>query len=223
MRNATSTSFNHGQMCCAGSRIFVQAGIYDEFLQRFTAKARAIRLGDPFAAESDQGPQISQTQYDRIMGYIQSGVDAGARVHYGGNRHGDVGYFVQPTVFVDTKPDMKIVREEIFGPANDSTYGLAAAVFSQDINRAIDTAHRLQAGTAWVRAYPRHVWQVFVCVMLMVTSVGGGCQINCTNMVHPAIPFGGYKQSGIGREMGLDGLEAYTNVKAVHVNLGHSI
>jgi aldehyde dehydrogenase (NAD+) len=201
--------WNHGQACCAGSRIFVQAKIYDEFLKRFTAKTQSLKVGDPFAKESYQGPQVSKQQYDRIMGYIESGKAEGATVHAGGNRHGNEGYFIQPTIFTNTKPDMKIVREEIFGPvgvvikfeddddvirqANDTSYGLASAVFSQNINRAIKTAHKLQAGTAW---------------------------INCVNSVNFQVPFGGYKQSGIGRECGEYALENYTNIKAVHINLG---
>jgi len=202
--------WNHGQACCAGSRIFVQAGIYDEFMKRFTAKARSIQVGDPFGKGIDQGPQVSQIQYDRIMGYIESGKKDGATLLQGGNRHGNEGYFIEPTIFTDVKPDMQIVKEEIFGPvgvvikftdeadvikqANDTLYGLAAAVFTQNINRAIETAHKLQAGTAW---------------------------INCVNQLHTQVPFGGYKQSGIGREMGEYALANYTNVKAVHVNLGH--
>jgi aldehyde dehydrogenase (NAD+) len=202
--------WNHGQACCAGSRIFVQAGIYDEFLKRFLAKANSINVGDPFGEGVDQGPQVSQIQYDRIMGYIESGKKEGATLIHGGDRHGTDGYFINPTVFTDVKPDMKIVKEEIFGPvgvvikfeteadvikqANDTLYGLAAAVFTQNITRAIETAHKLQAGTAW---------------------------INCVNQLHTQVPFGGYKQSGIGREMGEYALANYTNVKAVHVNLGH--
>ncbi|GLB45581.1 putative aldehyde dehydrogenase [Lyophyllum shimeji] len=190
--------WNHGQACCAGSRIFVQAGIYDEFLKRFTARAQAIKLGDPFNPETNQGPQVSQIQYDRIMNYIESGKQAGAKVHLGGDRFGTEGYFINPTIFTDTTPDMKIVQEEIFGPvgvviksedeedvlrqANDTMYGLAAAVFSQNLNRALQTAHKLKAGTAWV---------------------------NCVNHVHPNVPFGGYKQSGIGRELGEYALHQY--------------
>ncbi|KAI0246873.1 aldehyde dehydrogenase [Lactifluus subvellereus] len=204
--------WNHGQCCCAGSRIFVQSGIYDEFLRRFTAKSQSIKLGDPFATDSQQGPQVSQIQFDRIMGYINSGKQDGARVHLGGERHGTEGYWIQPTIFTDTRPDMRIVKEEIFGPvgvvikfedeedvlrqANDTMYGLAAAVFTQDITRGIRFAHRLHAGTAW---------------------------INCINSLHPNVPFGGYKQSGIGRECGEYALNNYTNVKAVHVNLGQCI
>jgi len=204
--------WNQGQACCAGSRIYVQTGIYDRFLEAFTKKAQSLKLGDPFAPDSYQGPQVSQQQFDRIMGYIESGKQDGATVHYGGERHGTEGYWIQPTIFTNAKPDMKIVQEEIFGPvgvvikfedeedvlrqANDTQYGLAAAVFTQDIKRGIDTAHRLHAGTAW---------------------------INCVNSVLPNVPFGGYKQSGIGRELGEYALHNYTNVKAVQINLGANI
>ncbi|KAF7378153.1 Aldehyde dehydrogenase [Mycena sanguinolenta] len=217
--------WNHGQACCAGSRIYVQEGIYDKFLEMLTERTKKISVGDPFKPGVDQGPQVSQQQYDvsvflppsspsstspRIMDYINSGKKDGAKVHIGGNRHGTEGYFIEPTIFTETKEDMKIVKEEIFGPvgvvikfkdeadvlrqANDTVYGLASAVFTQDINRAIETAHKLQAGTAW---------------------------INCVNHLHANVPFGGFKQSGIGRELGEYALHNYTNVKAVHVNLGH--
>src|SRR6201999_519431 len=109
-------SFNHGQVCCAGSRIFVQAGIYDKFVEKFTASSKALKLGDPFNADTYQGPQVSQQQFDRIMGYIESGKQQGATLHLGGKRHGTEGYFIEPTIFTDIKPDMKIVQEEIFGP-----------------------------------------------------------------------------------------------------------
>ncbi|KAI0059770.1 aldehyde dehydrogenase [Artomyces pyxidatus] len=204
--------WNHGQACCAGSRIYVQSQIYDQFLEAFTKKALSLKLGDPFAVDSYQGPQVSQVQYDRIMSYIDSGKQQGATVHLGGERHGTEGFWIQPTIFTDTTPDMRIVREEIFGPvgvvikfedeedvvrqANDTMYGLAAAVFTKDITRGIQVAHRLQAGTVWV---------------------------NCINQVHVNVPFGGYKQSGVGRELGEYALNNYTNVKAVHVNLGHTI
>lgn len=199
----------HGQACCAGSRIFVQSGIYDKFLEKFTAHAKAMRLGDPFATDVDQGPQISEAQCNRIMGYIESGRKDGAKVHLGGNRFGEKGFYIEPTIFVDAKPDMKIVREEIFGPvgviikfedeadvirqANDTFYGLAAAVFTKDLKRAMETAHKLKAGTVWV---------------------------NCYHNFHPTVPFGGFKQSGIGRELGEYALQHYTNVKSVSINLG---
>ncbi|KAI6042818.1 aldehyde dehydrogenase [Pisolithus marmoratus] len=201
--------FNQGQCCIAGSRIFVQEGIYDEFLERFTEKSRSIKIGDPFAADTFQGPQVSKIQYDRIMEYIESGKKDGAKVHIGGERHGSEGYFIQPTIFLDTNPDMRIVKEEIFGPvsvvikfkdeedvvrqANDTVYGLAAAVFTKDVNRAITTAHKLKAGSVWV---------------------------NCYGVGSPNVPFGGFKQSGIGRELGEYALNHYTEVKAVNVNLG---
>ncbi|OJA12632.1 hypothetical protein AZE42_04484 [Rhizopogon vesiculosus] len=204
--------FNHGQTCCAGSRIFVQEGIYDEFLKRFTEKTRSIKVGDPFAPDTFQGPQVSEVQFNRIMSYIESGKQAGAKVVVGGERQGTEGYFIQPTVFTNVNPSMKIVQEEIFGPvgvvikfkdeddvikqANDTVYGLASAVFTQNLNRAINTAHRLKAGTAW---------------------------INCVNSLNANVPFGGFKQSGIGRELGEYALHNYTSVKAVHVNLGHKM
>ncbi|THH27889.1 hypothetical protein EUX98_g6300 [Antrodiella citrinella] len=204
--------WNHGQACCAGSRIFVHAKVYDEFLVKFTEKAKSLKIGDPFGIGTYQGPQVSQIQFDRIMGYIDSGKEQGATVHLGGERHGEEGYFIKPTIFTDVKPDMKIVQEEIFGPvgvvikfdndedvlrqANDTMYGLAAAVFSKNIDRALQVAHKLKAGTAWV---------------------------NCINQLHPQVPFGGFKQSGIGRELGEYALENYTAVKAVHVNFSLNV
>ncbi|KAH0828790.1 aldehyde dehydrogenase domain-containing protein [Lanmaoa asiatica] len=201
--------FNHGQNCSAGSRIFVQEGIYGEFLKQFTEQALAIKVGDPFAEETYQGPQVSKTQFERIMGYIESGKRDGATVHIGGKRIGDEGYFIQPTIFTECQPQMKIVQEEIFGPvacvlkfrteeevieqANNTTYGLAASVFTKDIDRGFRVAHALEVGNMW---------------------------INCSNQAEIQMPFGGYKQSGIGRELGEYALENYTNVKAVHVNLG---
>ncbi|KZV88177.1 aldehyde dehydrogenase [Exidia glandulosa HHB12029] len=200
--------FNHGQCCCAGSRVYVQASIYDKFVEQFKAHVQTLKVGDPFDKETFQGPQVSQIQFDRIMGYIEHGKEAGATVALGGKRHGTEGYFIEPTVFTDVKPEMKIVQEEIFGPvvvlakfededdivhqANDTVYGLAAAVFSSNVSRALTVAQRLRAGTVWVNHY---------------------------NKLHPQIPFGGFKQSGIGRELGKYALANYTNVKAVQVNL----
>lgn len=158
--------FNHGQTCCAGSRIFVQEGIYDKFLEAFKKRAEANKVGDPFHPETFQGPQVSKVQFDRIMGYIQSGKDDGATIVTGGGRHGDKGYFIQPTIFADVRPDMKIMREEIFGPVcaiakfsteeevirmgNDTAYGLAASVHTKDLNTAIRVSNGLKAGTVWV-------------------------------------------------------------------------
>ncbi|KAG6876991.1 hypothetical protein C0992_011139 [Termitomyces sp. T32_za158] len=182
-----------GQACTAGSRIFVQEGIYEEFLTKFTAitKNFAAATGDPFGIGTQHGPQISQVQFDRVMSYIESGKQDGATVHTGGTRHGDKGYFIEPTIFTDVKPEMKIFQEEIFGPvgvvtkfkteeevieaANNTTYGLGCHIFSQNISRALRVAHSLEAGSAWV---------------------------NCAQSVDKAVPFGGYKQSGIGRELG---------------------
>ncbi|KAK0441787.1 aldehyde dehydrogenase [Desarmillaria tabescens] len=204
--------WNHGQACCAGSRIFVQSGIYGEFLKRFTEKSKAIKVGDPFDEDSFQGPMVSKRQFDRVMNFIDLGKNQGATIHLGGERHGAKGYFIQPTIFTDTTPDMDIVQEEIFGPisciikfedeedvvrqANDTFYGLAAAVFTKDITRALETAHNLKAGTAWV---------------------------NCYNVVHANVPFGGFKQSGFGREFSEYALQNYTNVKSVNINLCHKM
>lgn len=201
--------FNHGQTCCAGSRLFVQAGIYDKFVDAFKKKTATLKVGDPFAADSFQGPQVSQLQFDRIMGYVKAGRDEGASVLSGGERHGSEGFFIQPTIFADVTSNMKIVQEEIFGPvvtiskfeteeevikeANSSIYGLSAGIFTSDITRGHRVASRLEAGTVWV---------------------------NCFNELHPQVPFGGFKHSGIGRELGEYALENYTEVKAVHINLG---
>lgn len=201
--------YNHGQICCAGSRIFVQEGIYDKFLEAFKKRAQQNKVGDPFQEDTFQGPQVSQLQYDRIMSYIDSGKSEGATVVTGGSRHGQKGYFIQPTIFSDVRPDMKIMQEEIFGPvasiakfkdeaealemAHDTTYGLAAAVHTQDLNTAIRMSNALQAGTVWV---------------------------NCFNLLHHALPFGGYKESGIGRELGEAALANYTQNKSVAIRLG---
>jgi aldehyde dehydrogenase (NAD+) len=200
--------YNHGQCCCAGSRIYVQEDIYDKFVEAFKARAAKNVVGDPFASDTFQGPQVSQVQYDRIMNYIQAGKDEGATVEIGGERHGDKGYFIQPTIFSNVRPEMKIMQEEIFGPvcsiakfkdeaevvglANDSTYGLAAAVHTKDISTAIRVSNALRAGTVWV---------------------------NCYNLLHHQLPFGGYKESGIGRELGEAALANYTQNKSVAIRL----
>lgn len=161
--------YNHGQCCCAGSRVYVQEGIYDKFVARFKERAAANKVGDPFKEDTFQGPQVSQLQYDRIMGYIQKGKEEGATVEIGGERFGDKGYFIQPTIFSNVRSDMRIMQEEIFGPVcsiskfsteeevikagNDSTYGLAAAVHTKDLNTAIRVSNAIKAGTVWVNCY----------------------------------------------------------------------
>jgi len=204
--------YNHGQCCCAGTRIYVQEGIYDKFVEAFKKRAQQNKVGDPFADDTFQGPQVSQLQYDRIMGYIKSGKEDGATVEIGGERHGDKGYFIQPTIFSNVRSDMKIMQEEIFGPVcaiakfsseeeaiklgNDTTYGLAAAVHTKDLNTAIRVSNALKAGTVWV---------------------------NCYNMLHHQLPFGGFKASGIGRELGREVLNNYLETKSVAIRLGGAL
>jgi phenylacetaldehyde dehydrogenase len=196
--------FNHGQCCCAGSRLFVHKSIYDKVVEGVSNEAKQIRLGSGFDPATQMGPLVSQEQLDRVCGYINAGQKEGAQMVTGGKRHGDHGYFVEPTVFAQTKPEMKIVEEEIFGPvvaampfddpdevlaqANNTTYGLAAAVWTRDISKAHRLAKRIKAGTVW---------------------------INCYNVFDAALPFGGYKESGWGREMGRAAVELYTESKAV--------
>src|SRR6202167_390902 len=200
--------FNHGQCCCAGSRVFVEEKIYDQFVERSGARARKRTVGDPFDPATEQGPQVDQAQFDKVMGYIDSGRTEGAKLVCGGERVGDRGYFVQPTVFADVQDNMKIAEEEIFGPvmsvipfkgldevvtrANRTTYGLAAAVWTRDIKKALAIANGVRAGTVWV---------------------------NCYNVLDTRAPFGGFKQSGIGRELGEYGLQQYTQVKTVIAKL----
>eukprot|EP00090_Calanus_glacialis_P047358 TRINITY_DN9794_c0_g1_i1.p1 TRINITY_DN9794_c0_g1~~TRINITY_DN9794_c0_g1_i1.p1 ORF type:complete len:493 (-),score=183.08 TRINITY_DN9794_c0_g1_i1:111-1589(-) len=198
--------FNQGQCCCAGSRLMVQEGIYDEFVKRATERAKKRTVGDPFASSTEQGPQVDEEQFNKVLGYIQSGMAEGACLQAGGGKWGDKGYFVQPTVFSDVTDEMKICKEEIFGPvqiiqkfktmdevlerANNSSYGLAAAVFTKDIGNAMYMSNSLRAGTVWV---------------------------NCYDVLEAQVPFGGYKMSGVGRELGEYGLEAYTEVKSVTI------
>jgi len=202
--------YNMGQCCTAGSRIFVQEGIYDKFQERFVdfAKNLTLKTGDPFKHGTEHGPQVSQLQFDRVMNYIESGKADGAKVLVGGERYGNEGFFIQPTVFTDVNLDMKITQEEIFGPvctlikfkteeeaiemANNTSYGLACHIFTTNVSRAIRVAHALEAGSAWV---------------------------NCAQTTEVNVPFGGYKQSGIGRELGEYALDTYTQVKAVHIQV----
>jgi aldehyde dehydrogenase (NAD+) len=200
--------FNQGQACCAGSRLFVEDKVYDEFVDKSVARASRRTVGDPFDAGTEQGPQIDSIQFDKVMSYIDSGKCEGAELLTGGKRVGDKGYFIEPTVFANVKDEMKIAQEEIFGPvmsiikfhdidevverANNTTYGLAAGVWTRDISKAHAIANSVRAGTVWV---------------------------NCFDVFDAAAPFGGFKQSGIGREMGEYALQQYTEVKTVTVKL----
>jgi len=199
---------NTGQVCFAGSRLFVQRGIYDRVLDGVRAFAESLQIGSGFDERNLIGPLISEKQMRRVAGYIDMGVAQGAEVISGGNRMGDRGYFMQPTIFANAGSDSRIVREEIFGPvlvatpfddvdvainmANDTRYGLGAGVFSKNVANVHRTAARLQAGNVWV---------------------------NCYGMTHATMPFGGYKESGWGREMGQEGLDAYLEKKSVFVQL----
>ncbi len=202
--SASAIFFNHGQCCCAGSRLYVENGIFDKLVEGVSAKAAKIRVGPGWEPTTDMGPLVSEEQLNRVCGYLNSGFSEGAKAVVGGSRQGDKGYFVKPTVLVNTSETMKVVQEEIFGPvvtaipfkdtddlvkqANDTVYGLAAGIWTRDIQKAHRIASQLRAGTVW---------------------------INCYNIFDAALPFGGYKQSGWGREMGHDALEMYTEVKAV--------
>jgi aldehyde dehydrogenase (NAD+) len=201
--------FNQGQCCCAGSRLFVEEKIHDAFVEKLVARAKKQRIGDPFDMATTQGPQISQEQCDRIMGYIDIGISEGANLLSGGKRVGNKGYFIQPTIFDGVKDNMRIAKEEIFGPVmnilkfkdvdevvqrgNKTFYGLAAAIWTKDITQAHRLANSLRAGTVWV---------------------------NCYDVFDAAAPFGGFKMSGIGRELGEYALSLYTEVKTVYINLG---
>jgi phenylacetaldehyde dehydrogenase len=201
---ANAIFFNHGQCCVAGSRLFVQESRFDEVIEGVTEIAKSIKLGPGMEEGTQMGPLVSDEQLRRVTGYLDSGREAGATAVTGGGRFGDKGYFVEPTVITNIRPDMAIVREEIFGPvvvaapfqslddiaaaANDSDYGLGAGIWTKDISKAHALAKKLRAGTVW---------------------------INCYNVFDASLPFGGYKQSGWGREMGHEALEAYTEVKAV--------
>ncbi|KAF6157360.1 hypothetical protein GIB67_004298 [Kingdonia uniflora] len=202
--------FNQGQCCCAGSRTFVHERVYDEFVEKATARAVRRVVGDPFKKGVEQGPQIDSEQFEKILKYIKSGVESGATLESGGERFGTKGYYIQPTVFSNVQDDMLIAKDEIFGPvqailkfkdinevikrANASRYGLAAGVFTKNIDTANTMMRALKVGTIW---------------------------INCFDVFDAAIPFGGYKMSGQGREKGIYSLNNYLQVKAVVTPLKH--
>jgi aldehyde dehydrogenase (NAD+) len=199
---------NQGQCCCASSRLFVQEGIYDAFVAKVVAHARSLKAGSQFDDDTTHGPQVDDLQFNRVMGYIESGKKEGAKVLCGGDRLGSKGYFIQPTVFADVKDEMKIAQEEIFGPvmsilkfktldevierANKTVYGLAAGVCTRDIGKALKLAKAVRAGTVW---------------------------INCYDQFDAASSFGGFNQSGVGRELGEYGLWNYIEVKTLCIAL----
>ncbi len=201
--------FNQGQCCCAGSRLFVEERVHDAFVKKVVDRARQRRLGNPFDLETIQGPQVDQDQFDKVMRYIASGKKQGAECVIGGKRHGDRGFFIEPTVFDRVTDEMEIATDEIFGPVmsilpfkdvdeviargNKTMYGLAAAVWTRDVAKAHHIANCLRAGTVW---------------------------INCYDVFDAAAPFGGFKMSGMGRELGEAALANYTEMKTVTMSLG---
>jgi phenylacetaldehyde dehydrogenase len=205
---ANAIFFNHGQCCVAGSRLYVQRDRFDEVVDGVAQIAKSIKMGPGMEPGTQMGPLVSDEQFRRVTGFLESGRADGATALAGGGRFGDRGYFVEPTVLTNIRPEMQVVREEIFGPvlvaspftdldeiaaaANDSEYGLGAGIWTKDISKAHALAKKLRAGTVW---------------------------INCYNVFDAALPFGGYKQSGWGREMGREALHAYTEVKAVTTQL----
>jgi len=201
--------FNQGQCCCAGSRLFVEEKVYDKFVDKLTTMNKSRKLGNPLDPATEQGPQVDQAQFDKIMHYIDLGKKEGAECLSGGKRFGEQGYFIEPTMFGNVRDEMSIAKDEIFGPvlsvlkfkdvneivdrANNTMFGLAAAVWTRDISKAHHLAAKIKAGTVW---------------------------INCYDVFDAAAPFGGFKMSGLGRELGERGLDAYTETKTVTVSLG---
>ncbi|XP_007454564.1 PREDICTED: retinal dehydrogenase 1 isoform X2 [Lipotes vexillifer] len=200
--------YHQGQCCIAASRLFVEESIYDEFVRKSVEQARKYVLGNPLTPGVNQGPQIDKEQYEKILDLIESGKKEGAKLECGGGPWGNKGYFIQPTVFSNVTDEMRIAKEEIFGPvqqimkfkslddvikrANNTFYGLSAGIFTKDIDKAITVSSALQAGTVWV---------------------------NCYSVVSAQCPFGGFKMSGNGRELGEYGLHEYTEVKTVTIKI----
>jgi phenylacetaldehyde dehydrogenase len=201
---ANAIFFNHGQVCCAGSRLYAHRSIFDKVVEGVSGAAASIKLGPGLDPQTQMGPLVSKEQQDRVLGYIESGRKQGASVTVGGGAPSSPGYYVEPTVLVNVKSEMKVVREEIFGPvlvaqrfedvneiaalANDTEYGLSASVWSKDLSTVHRIVPKIRAGTVWV---------------------------NCHNFVDPNMPFGGYKQSGFGREHGRHAIDLYTEIKSV--------
>lgn len=199
--------YHQGQCCEGGTRLLVHEKIYDVFVEKLKNKIQKMNIGDPMEKTTDVGPVINKSQFDSVMNYIKIGKEEGATILVGGNKSGDKGYYIEPTVFIEANNKMKIAQEEIFGPvitlikfkddkeaieiANDSIFGLAGAVWSGDNDRAINVANKLRTGTVWINEY---------------------------HLLSDRAPFGGYKQSGIGREFGLDGLKEYTEAKHIHID-----
>ncbi|KAG6796270.1 retinal dehydrogenase 1 [Apis mellifera caucasica] len=202
---------NHGQNCCAGSRTFVHAKIYDQFVNHAKQLASQRKVGDPFNSETQQGPQIDEEMFHKVLSLIKSGQEEGAVLETGGERHGNVGYFIKPTVFSNVTDTMRIAKEEIFGPvqsilkfetmdevierANNTNYGLAAGVVTKNIDKALIFAQAVEAGSVW---------------------------INCYDAITPQTPFGGFKQSGIGRELGAEGLKEYLETKTISIKVSNN-
>lgn len=207
----TGIFFNGGEVCCAGSRIYIEATDekwYNDFLAKFKAATEKLKVGNPFEEGVFQGAQTTPDQFETVLNYIKAGKDTSLKLLTGGNRIGDKGYFVEPTIFCDVTQSSKLTEEEIFGPvgvvlpfksvdeliekANDSLFGLAAGIHTEDFNKAIYVSERVEAGSVWINTY---------------------------NDFHPSAPFGGYKESGIGREMGLEAFDNYTQTKLVRARI----